>query len=98
MDHSRKFLVLVNPAAGRGRAARARAPVEAYLRSQGVHVGAPIREPIGAPVGANVHANITANIATNVAANIAANVDFVAPTSADDTRHRASAAAAQGYT
>ncbi|NDQ55885.1 MAG: YegS/Rv2252/BmrU family lipid kinase [Acidipila sp.] len=38
MDKSRKFLVVVNPAAGRGRAAQARAPVEAYLRSQGVNV------------------------------------------------------------
>src|ERR1700687_2665206 len=38
MDRSRKFLVLVNPAAGRGRAARARAPVEAYLRQQGANV------------------------------------------------------------
>ena len=38
MDKSRKFLVVVNSAAGRGRAAQARAPVEAYLRSQGVNV------------------------------------------------------------
>lgn len=35
MDRSRKFLILVNPAASRGRAARVRRAVEDFLRGQG---------------------------------------------------------------